>query len=70
MGFFIFLRLGPQLFTKYLRLTLVFMSNTALRESLLFIFLKVLVSTKFLFWQEDWTLGYHSIKFRNFADIS
>ena len=29
----------------------------------------LLVSIKFLFWQKDWALGYHSMKFRNFSDI-
>ena len=24
--------------------------------------------TKFSFWQEDYTLGYHSLKFRHFTD--
>ena len=30
----------------------------------------VLVLTKFLFWQGDWALGYHSMGFRYFPDIS
>ena len=28
------------------------------------------VSTKFLFWEEDWVLGYNSIKFSGFPDLS
>ena len=30
----------------------------------------LLVLTKFLFWQGDWALGYHSMGFRHFPDIS
>ena len=30
----------------------------------------LVVLTKFSFWQEDWALGYHSIRFRLFPDIS
>ena len=30
----------------------------------------LLVLTKFLFWEEDWALGYNSMKFRDFPDIS
>ena len=26
--------------------------------------------TKLSFWQQDWALGYHSMKFRQFPDIS
>ena len=61
-----------QTFTKYLRQTLVFMWNSALREKFNFYFCKsfLLVLTKFSFWQEDWALGYHSMKFRLFPDIS
>ena len=29
----------------------------------------LLVLTKFLFWEEDWTLGYNSMKFRDFPDL-
>ena len=29
----------------------------------------VLVWGKFWFWQEEWVLGYHSMKFRHFPDI-
>ena len=37
-----------------------------------FLFFKsfLLVLTKFSFWQEDWALGYHSMKCRHFPDIS
>ena len=57
-----------QSFTKYLKLTLVFMRNSALPEKFFMFFLLVL--TKFLFWQEGWALGYLSMKFRHFPDIS
>ena len=30
----------------------------------------LLVLTKFLFWKEDWALGYNSMKFLDFSDIS
>ena len=30
----------------------------------------LLVLTKLSFWQEDWRLGHHSMKFRYFPDIS
>ena len=30
----------------------------------------LLVPTKLSFWQEDWALGYDSMKFRHFPDIS
>ena len=30
----------------------------------------LLVITKFSFWQEDWALVYHSMKFWDFPDIS
>ena len=54
-----------QLFTKYSRLTLVFMWNSTLREYFNFCFSRefLLVLAKFPFWQEDWALGYHSLKF-------
>ena len=42
--------------TKYLRVTLVFMLNTAY--------------VKFSFLGADWALGYHYMKFRHFPDIS
>ena len=29
-----------------------------------------LVLTKFSLWQENWALGYHSMGFRHFPDIS
>ena len=60
----------PQSFTRYLR-SLVFMSNSALREKFNFCFFKsfLLVLIKFLFWQEDWAPGYHSMTFRHLPDI-
>ena len=61
----------PQSFTRYLRLSLVFMSNSALQEKFNFCFFKsfLLVLNKFLFWQEDWAPGYHSMTFRHLPDI-
>ena len=40
-------------------------------EKVQFLFFKsfLLVSTKFSFWQENWALGYHSMKFRHINDI-
>ena len=60
-----------QSFAKYLRLTLVFMRNSALWEKFNFCFSRdfLLVLTKFSFWQGGWALGYHSMKFRHFPDI-
>ena len=57
-----------QLFTKYLRQTLVFMWNSALRKKFkffIFFFYSsfLLILTKFSLWEEDWVLGYNSIKF-------
>ena len=64
-------RKQPHSSTKYLRLTLVFMWNSTLRKSLIFIFQEfLLVLTKFSFRHKDWALGYHSVKFRHFPDIS
>ena len=60
-----------QSFTKYLRLTLVSMLNSALRESLISFYQKYFSSiNKFSFWKENWALGYHSMQFRTFPDIS
>ena len=47
--------------------TLVFMRNRTLREKFDFHFP---VSKKKWFWKEDWTLGYNSMKFRDFPDIT
>ena len=54
-----------QLFTKYVKLTLVFMRNSALRERFNFCFSRVflVVLTKFSFLQEDWALAYEALKF-------
>ena len=30
----------------------------------------LLVGKRFLFWHGDWALGYHSMEFRHFPDIS
>ena len=55
--------LERQLWTKYLRKTLVFIGNWTLRQNFNFCFASsfLLVSTKFLFWEEDWALGYSSV---------
>ena len=60
-----------QSFTKYLRLTLVFMQNSALREKFNFYVSVVFLSiNKIFILQEDWALAYHSTRFRQFPDIS
>ena len=61
-----------QSLTKYMILTLVFMWNCALRGKVWFLFFKrfLQVLTKFSFWLEDWALGYYSLKFRLYTDIS
>ena len=43
-----------------------------LDEKVSFLFLKsfLLVLTKYSFWQADWALGYHSMKFRHFFNVS
>ena len=49
------------------------MSNNTLREKFNFYFSRVfflLVLTKLWFWEEDWPLVYHSMKFWDFPDIS
>ena len=61
-----------QPFRKYLRITLVSMWNSALRQKFNFSFSRffLLVLTKFSYWWEDWALGYHFMRFRDFPDIS
>ena len=58
--------------TEYLRLTLPFAWNSTLRKKcnckFLGIFLLVLTKSSFL--QGDWVLAYHSMKFRQFLNIS
>ena len=54
--------------TKYLGLTLVFTWNSALREKINFYFSRNVVTLSF--WHEGWALGYHSMEFRHFPDIS
>ena len=58
--------------TKYFGLTLVFMWSSSLLEKSNFCFSRVflLALTKFLIWQGDWALGYHSMEFRHSPDIS
>ena len=65
--------IGPKLqpFTKYSRLTLILFAITHNRKSLISVFQQFFASTdKFLFRQEDWVLGYHSIIFRHISDVS
>ena len=50
-------------------LNLVFMWNCALWKKFLFFKSFLLVLTKFSFWLGDWTLGYHSVKFRHLPQI-
>ena len=40
------------------------------KGSFLFFNSFILVLTKLLFWQGDWAVGYHSMKFSQFPDIS
>ena len=58
--------------TKYLRKTLVFMWNSVLREKFDFYFQGVflLVLTKFSFWEEDWAIGYNSMEFWHYSELS
>ena len=42
----------------------IFEANSSFDKSFL------LVLTEFLFWQMDWVLGYHSMEFWDFPDIS
>ena len=60
-----------QLVTKYFKLTLAFMWNSTPREKFNRYFLGTFlpVLTKLSFWQGDWALGYHSMKFRYFPNI-
>ena len=63
--------LHPQSFAKYLRLTLAFIGNSALRESLLSVFQKFFASiNKSFILLKDWVLGYHFMNFRHLPDIS
>ena len=61
-----------QLLTGYLRLTLVFMWDGALREGFNFCFARtfILALTKLSFWQGDWALSSHFVGFRHFPHIS
>ena len=54
-----------QLCAKYLRQSLVFMRNSALRGKTHFLFFTIfsLVLTKCLFWDKDWALDYNCMKF-------
>ena len=57
---------------KKFTVTLVFMWSTELRERFNYYFWGHLChyKTKFSFWRGDWALGYHSVKFRHFPNIS
>ena len=61
-----------QSFTKYMRQTLVFMWNSALRKKLSFYFSGVFAKywKKILCWKEDWALVCNSSKFWDFPGIS
>ena len=50
----------------------IFQVKEPTTEKFSFLFFKsfILVSTKLSFWQEDWALGYDSMKFRHFPVIS
>ena len=66
---------GLQWLTGYLGLALVFMWDSALREEFRGRFISgfrsfLLVLTKLSFWQGGWALGYHSVGFRHFPDVS
>ena len=62
----------PVTLTKYLRLTLVFIGNSAQWEKSNFCFFKsfLLVLTKLSFWHGDCALGNYAMGFRHFPDIS
>ena len=64
------IRLLPQSFTKYVRLTLVFTWNSTRTIQFLFFKISLLVLRKFSTCQVDWALWYHLIEFRHFPDIS
>ena len=55
-----------QSWPEYMKQTLVLVWNSALREKFSF----SLVFTKFLFWEEDWALGYNSVKIWDLLNIS
>ena len=61
-----------QSFTGYARLTLVFVWNSALRKEFSFCFSGdfLLVLAGYWFWRGGWSLGYYSMGFRYFPDIS
>ena len=46
------------------------MRNSEIRESSIFFSSFLLVTTKLLFWEENWALAYNSIKFSDFPDLS
>ena len=57
--------------SKYLRLTLVFIGNSALQESLIAIFWDFFASINEIFiLAGDWALGYHSIRLKHIPNIS
>ena len=66
------LLLEPQSFIKYLRLTLVFMWSSALREKFNFCFSRAFASIDkiSILTGRLGALGYHSMKFRHFLDYS
>ena len=58
--------------TGYLRLTLVFVLGSARREGFNICFFRMflVLLPKLSFWRGDWALGYHSMGFGHFPDIS
>ena len=50
----------------------IFQTNFSFHVKVSFLFFKsfLRVLTKLSFWQGGWALGYHSLKFRHFPDIS
>ena len=73
-----FMELQP--WTKYLRKAVVFIWNSAAWEKFNFFFHQyylivfdsffIVFDTKILFWEEGWALGYNSMNFWYFPDIS
>ena len=59
---------GLQPWTKYLRQTIVFIWNSVLQEKFYFYFSRVFCQ-KFLFWEDEWALGYNSMKIWDYFEI-
>ena len=50
--------------------TFLMKERTVGKDECLFFKIFLLVLTKLSFWEGDWALGYHSLKLRQFPDIS